>query len=74
MEQVSRKLLKIPLWGELSELAISHLQYHNHINHAEVERLKGELYTPKQIMSIFHQKIKNPEELKKILCQTVYTG
>ena len=59
------KLLKIPLWEELADNAINYLKENNYINHTESSRLKNEKYTAKQVMSIFHQIVRDKNAFKK---------
>lgn len=53
------KLLKIPLWEEIADQAIDHMKEHNYINHSEAMQLKNERYTARQVISIFHQIVKD---------------
>ncbi|GEM_PF-1822982 len=59
------KLLKIPLWGEVAAQAIRYMNDNNHLNHTEAERLRIEKYTSKQIISIFHRRLKSKTEILK---------
>jgi hypothetical protein len=63
------KLLEIPLWEELGLKAINYLKDNNYLNHSESTKLKNDQYTPKQILSIFHQVIRDKKER-----QQFYTG
>lgn len=59
------RLLEIPLWNELANKAIDHLRETDRINHTEASQLRLDSMTPKQMMSIFHQIVKDKNEIKK---------
>ncbi len=48
------KLLKLPLWSELANFALEYLYDRNFVNHFEYQRLRTEMYDPKQKLTIFH--------------------
>lgn len=59
------KLLGIPLWNDIASLSIDYLRNNNRINHTEELRIKNEKYSSKQIMSIFHQIIRDKGKIKE---------
>ncbi|MBU4304389.1 MAG: SIR2 family protein [Candidatus Omnitrophica bacterium] len=58
------KLLEVPLWADLANNVINHLKENSDLNHTEAIRLQDERYTSRQIISIFHQVIKDRNKIK----------
>lgn len=56
------RLLGIPLWEALAKDVISYLNDKNLINKAEADYLKNDVVSPRQIISIFHQIVKDKYE------------
>jgi hypothetical protein len=58
------KLLEIPLWADLANNVIDYLKENSDLNHTEAVRLRDEKYSSRQIISIFHQVVKDKNKIK----------
>lgn len=58
------KLLEIPLWAEMANNVIDYLKESSDLNHTEAVRLRDEKYSSRQIISIFHQVVKDRSKIK----------
>lgn len=57
------KLLEIPLWADLANNVIDYLKEGCDLNHTEAVRLRDERYSSRQIISIFHQVVKDRSKI-----------
>jgi hypothetical protein len=58
------KLLEVPLWADLANNVIDYLKESSDLNHTEAIRLRDEKYSSRQIISIFHQVVKDKNKIK----------